>query len=563
MEAMINAWGGEGVLSSSAVFIMGTLGMFSGVVKADEKIHVRILDLEYKTEDRVTTDYGRALNFAKMYTDYYEIMYGSKPELVYDDITIYDIVDCRSTSVYSKYANNPLLSLGCTQEDISLDIENGVYGKPWLGEIFYSGKNDTFFRKLYDGIPKGNVITINCGGYRGGGTATTFIPMENVYSSPDHRVYRYMVISGPSTKFEFILTLPHPEIYKEYPELKNGFDIFEIPKVKNKILSSNPSLEQFSLHQDNLDTLDEYWNIVVNDQYKLSNLDPAFYASRFLDRLYSDISRVSATFINIKTDGKKFLNYDVTSNEYQPKEQKHWLHISNLINGLSIREILVNKADYNDGGVYAFGCSSGDKYSPNSLFDDTCRKRYWTFVVMSIVMVYYVHDVLITNEVPENSNSGGKVKGFFYFSKNTNKMPDEAKAALCKRTLDKVNLFLKSVVRSTICALREIDNKSDMTDLFPGRSRDIVDKIAFNSLRSDNKHSGSGDLSDYTVRLLISLIKSIDGLSTATKLGNMNQYFQEYVMNFPDIKEYSSDDGTLFCNKIIRHTMILAEQILK
>lgn len=564
MESLINAWGGEGVLSSTAVFIMGALGMFSGVVNAGEKVHVRILDLEYKTEDRVTTDYGRALSFAKMYTDYYEIMYDKKPELVCDDITIYDVVDCRnSTSVYTKYANNPLLSLGCTQEDISLDIENGIYGKPWLGEIFYSGENDTFFRKLYDGIPNGDVITINCGGYRGGGTATTFIPMENSYIPPDHRVHRYMVISGPSTKFEFNLTIPHPEIYINFPELKKGFDIFDIPTVKNKLLSFNPSLEQFVLHQENLDALDEYWNIVVNDQYKLSNLDPNFYASRFLDRLYSDISKVNATFINIKTDGKKLLEYDVTSNEYQPKEQKHWLHISNLINGLSIREILVNNGDYKDGAVYAFGNSSGNIFASHTLFNESCMKHYWTFIVMAALMTYYVHDALLLNEVPENApaNSGGLFKGIF--GKKTKGMSDEAKANLYLKALDNINIFLKTIVRNTLIALKEIDDKSDMTNLFPGDTRGIVDDITYKILRFNTRHSGAGSLSEYAFSILVKMIKSIDGFDRYMMLGRLNEHLQEYMKKFPDVEQFSSDDGTIFCNKIIRHTMMLAETIVK
>ncbi len=559
MESVVNAWGGEGVLTATAVFLMGALGMFRGTVSAGERIHVRILDLERPEDAPEMTDYKRACDFAKLYEECYRKLYGGEPELVYDDISIYDVADLKNgTSVSMKYGVNPLLSLGCTRDDIDLEISKGIYGKPWLGEVFYCGRDDTSFDKLYKDIDNYELVAINCGGYRGGGTAATFVPMENAYNPENHKLTRYMVVSGPSTRFKLRLKLRSPEMARMYAgipgleNLANGYDIFDIPEIREKMLTYSPDFEHFNLHQDNLRMLDDQWQAVVDDEKNLENLDPAYYAPRFLDRLYTDISQVSATFVNLKTDGKNLLDYDVTSDTYQPKIQTHKMHISSFINGLSVRELIANHKNYTDGGVYAFGYDGrGDTFSPDTLFNEAVAGAYSAFIITTIILTHYVNGVLSNKLIPFGQTK--QKKSFFLFSGGAKEMTtDETNA--CQAALASVKSFYSKYLIKCLYMLEEIDSVSDMTKL-------LVSQIP---TMGEQSAQGAGDagLLDSTVNEILNFMKAQSSIpSNINNMDFVKSCLQGMKESLPSISGYVGK-GELYGDKLVRLSMKTAQSIM-
>ncbi|MBR1529690.1 MAG: hypothetical protein IJ642_10380, partial [Oscillospiraceae bacterium] len=68
MDFYLNAWGGEGYLSSAALTVLGLMGMLDSI---PGKIHVRVLDFaEDSPDDR------RRKRLAAAYLKYYQTVFG-------------------------------------------------------------------------------------------------------------------------------------------------------------------------------------------------------------------------------------------------------------------------------------------------------------------------------------------------------------------------------------------------------------------------------------------------------------------------------------------------------
>ncbi|MCR5717523.1 MAG: hypothetical protein K6F80_00615, partial [Oscillospiraceae bacterium] len=303
MNTVINAWGGEGFLSAAAIILMGMMGMYQDALAPSEQMHLRVLDLAENSNDDM-----RRKALGNAYQKYYSVLFRREPEMVFDPLSIRDITSTaynpsESATIETKFRDSSLLSLGCTRQDAALEIRKGIYGKPWLGEMYYA---DVKFGKLYENFHQTELIIINCGGYRGGGTASTFIPLENASPLPAHiHGHRYVVVAGPATQFVHSVTIPYPEIYHIKSERLRDVDVFDVEKLIDKLTNDCVSPENYEKHEKNIAFLKKEWSMVQSSERDLRNLNPKYYASRFLDRIASDSSRVSAIFSACSKSSKR------------------------------------------------------------------------------------------------------------------------------------------------------------------------------------------------------------------------------------------------------------------
>ena len=118
MITIVNAWGGEGILSANALYVIGALGMLNGIFSENKCLHLRVLDLD-NSRGTTTTDFNRLLEWKKTYEEYYDLVYRDRRgKIVFDNISIDDVLPGRtSSSVNEKFGYSPFLSIGCSKED--------------------------------------------------------------------------------------------------------------------------------------------------------------------------------------------------------------------------------------------------------------------------------------------------------------------------------------------------------------------------------------------------------------------------------------------------------------
>ena len=572
METIINAWGGEGLLSSAALTVIGSMGLLRDA--PNQKIHLRVLDFAMESGDD-----ERRRRLSEAYKKYYPILYGCEPELVFDEVELNSIVNKdASGTILGKTGNADALALGCSLSDMKLNIDKGIYGKPWLGEIYYS---DIDFSKLYKDFASGSeVLIINCGGYRGGGTAATFIPIENMY--PLQLItHRYTVVAGPSTKFVYTVKMPHPEIYYINSFRLDEFSIFYIPDAVKILSSLSIPEEKAEKHRENMEYLENEYKKVLSDEHDYTNLDPRYYSSRFLDRIFSDSSKVSAVFINIKTDGEQLLPLDTTSKDIEPDLQTHNLHISSLLNALSIRAVIFGYEKYSGGKVYSFGTKAGECYEPNTLFDTQTKEKFWQFIAMTVLMAFFVHDCFLAPFMPqykritekwEKQRSGGVIRitqGLFgnMLGNTGSSGTDQLNSDFSGMILEKTEQFMIEFIRPVIRALREIDLTSDQTELFKENTGPIIIDILKGSGKKGERFSKENDPYDYIPRLITDIMTEIAWFSNkerSTLYKNTSGLFEVYVSDFPEHKgEMDRDGAEKYFSEIVRYTMEKAAGLVK
>lgn len=604
METLVNAWGGEGVLSFTAVYLMGCLGLYNGILPDNQKIHINVLDLDVNSPD-----YKRAVRFANMYEKYYSVLYDGEPAITFDRVDLPSIVKKSSsaTSAYGKFLSEDLLSLGCPKSDMRLNINTGIYGKPWLGEIFYS---DTDFKRLYSTLTGGSAAIINCGGYRGGGTATTFIPLENVQAPDGLVVRRYTVVSGPATKFKTNAII-YPDIYHGLPQELRDADIFtdDMESIKTQLLKYSFDAVNRGKHEQNLAQLE----LAKSASTDFANLNPNFYFSRFLDRMFSDISStVRATFVNIKTDGERILDYDITSDVYNPDLQNHMLHITNLLNALTIREIIANSDNdtYSGGKVFAFGTGSGTEFSSRTMFPRNEFFRYWQFLIMSLLTTFFIYDTLndpkSVSETLETQSKGGitgllRSVGRGKAASNTDNYTALVKAcceneAMAAQGTQYVQDFLRNFIYPVLIVLHEIDSTSHHKETANGAKVPFQTDMLFNiwnpflkftaeSIISTKKaqpadqnhaakpaHSQAYPLNNYMISTLkeffIQFNKKCRPADNQLDKSDVEQkvrtwWTDNYMASFPKWEGDSPDKFNEYCRSVIRHAMSESKTLLE
>ncbi|MCR5717527.1 MAG: hypothetical protein K6F80_00635 [Oscillospiraceae bacterium] len=339
------------------------------------------------------------------YTNFAGLLYGSDPAVRNNGVRIHTVAKIPAPPAHatleSKFPqSSDLLTLGCSEADMRLDIRRGIYGRPWVGEAYHSHSN---FNNLYSGA-NGDVMIANCSGYKGGGTAATFIPLSareasNVLNSMPGVHFTgqtFSIITGPSTEFAHSTRIPDVSIYGG--DIPSEVDLFEIPEMTDRLNKRNVNGTDRPTHESNIRALQDAYKRILDPESKKDyrQLNPSFYMGRFIDRIHSDASLTSCiNFVTLKPDlhpdQKGVFHYDITDEKFEPDNQDHMLHISNLINALIIQEIAVNHTQYTQpGSIYSFCCPSANYFNTADLFPGENSKQFYRFIAFSVILIKYV-----------------------------------------------------------------------------------------------------------------------------------------------------------------------------
>ena len=397
MQVFSNLWGGEGYLTSKSLLTMASVGMFNDIMDNENnimEIYYRCLDNNSESDDAKKSE-----KMGVAYRDYFKVVFADENSCLIDDNeTAKNFLPKEEKSLEKKYPNSEYLALGFSEDEMKLNIKNGIYGKPWIGEAYYADKD---FSPIYNSASD-NIIVVNCGGYKGGGTATTFIYLENRYDIAGLNpgvsgCKRFDAIVGPSTQFNKYVTLPHPELYNE-PSFRGKINRFEIEKILERLESKNINSANEGLHNENICFLEEKWKEIKNPERDLTTLNPNKYMSKFIDRINSDMTLTKVVpFINMKypltPDGDSY-NYDITSDRFSPDKQEHRLHITNLLNAVTIQEIALNhnSKDYVNGHIYTFCIPNSNKYTIDGVFRPEDATRLYRFLAFSTIIIKYIYN---------------------------------------------------------------------------------------------------------------------------------------------------------------------------
>lgn len=497
MQIFLNLWGGEGYLTSAMLLSMTSMGMFENV---PNQVFYRCMDFATGSDDD-----QRQENISKSQLEYYNIIFGKGNNVINDGVTINTIAiinDPQSTLV-GKFGKREHLAIGCSEADMNVNIKKGIYGKPWVGEAFHSNSN---FKALYEHAG-GNIVIINCGGYKGGGTAATFIPLENsmqVEKAMDNvsSSKRFSVIAGPSTTFCHTTPIPNYGIYSGIGlsgiDSNGNVDMFEIPEVVEglKKLSVPPASQ--NIHEANISALEAEYLKVYNPAEKRDyrNLNPNNYMGRFIDRIRSDetLSQVDASFINIKPNLKKVgnsFNYDITSDKFMPDNQAHKLHITNLINAVIIKELTENSSKYGGNNIYTFCSPTTDKFTVETVFNPEDAKKFYRFIIFSIIITKYVYSYFSNITAPGADTMLSKWActertGFFSkasFALGTDTEVGRLNNSLANNVRYELADFAYKYIQPVLKAFMDVEMTSDDVSFFPANKIQATNATFDNGIR--------------------------------------------------------------------------------
>ena len=621
-----NGFGGDGLLNGAALLAISSVGMlnnlktYNEVTENEEEPTIYLCCLDFTSD---SYDKTRWMSMAKAYKDYFDVVFNEpgaeatiKKMNVKTDSRIEDIVHFNREgrkSLANKFKDREKMALGFYAEEMDLDIFKGIYGKQNIGEVYHS---DADFTTLYEGNdPNDFVIVIDNGGYKGGGTAATLIPIEiGEFMGDNWR--KFIVVSGPSTSFK-TERLIKDETGKELrlPEgYNNPIDMFDA----EKILKNMDKLTQDKDEKAIIVALQD----IVSELRGHSDLNPQYYMGRFIDRIRSDtsIGKAHATVINMKPDclAGNIFKYDITSDEFQPDNQKHDLHITNLLNALTIQEVIVNYSSLSKNQIHTFCASPGvaaiKKYTLAGIFNANDARKFYRFLVFSAVLVQYVYPCF------DNLSLGCSEKLVNCWAQERKKLigwelpldtrttegnNNSAFAASVRKELAK---FLYEYVRSTLNVFMDIQKVSDKSsdrpdvDFFskapvPDNSPDFNEGI-FEIVNGMIEAIQSSDANTYVVKYIRTEVGDAGKISTdimdkvkkmiaalgkgqgerldkdyknALKAlsgsdGTGNDFFSRYAENFPTFGEIKkghrvwnsdvdiADEAKKYCKRIIRHT---------
>ena len=412
MDVYVNMWGGEGYLSAASMLTLACVGFYDDVKDASgSQVMFHFGCYDFVPDGN--SDKKRCKDLFAAYNKYYcGILKNVAPVVVDTNVSIINMVQgANPKTLDNKYhASRQFLAFGCNRSDITTDLSQGIYGKPWVGEAYYA---DSIFHQIYNGA-NGNIVVINCGGYKGGGTAATFIPLENRHNIQSQNpnvtsAERFNIIVGPSTTFDRRVVYPNKGIYNN-AMYDNGVDLFAIPDVIEKLNAMITGVGNEHLHEANVKCLEtEYKKVYDPDAHggpvDRRSLNPINYMPRFVERVESDVTmgQVSANFINLKPNLSSVsngeFNYDVTCDRFAPDGQAHKLHITNMLSAAEIKEIATNHSSYTGGKVMVFQNPSADTFTLDGVLDQDDVKKAIHFVIFSMLITDYAFNCFndITN----------------------------------------------------------------------------------------------------------------------------------------------------------------------
>ena len=412
MDVYVNLWGGEGFLSATSMLALACVGFYDDIKDAAGSP----VEFHFGCYDFISSsnfDNLRCKALFNAYKKYYcGMLRKNVPVITETGADIRSMVKgIFPMTMENKYYNSREgLAFGLTNSEIFADMSHGTYGKSWISEAFYA---DSVFHQIYNGA-NGNIVVINCGGYKGGGTAATFIPLENKYDIQAHNpnvtsAERFNIIAGPSTTFDRRVVYPNKGIYN-HAMYDNGVDLFAIPDVIEKLNTLIAGVGNEHLHEANVKYLEtEYKKVFDPDALggpvDKKSLNTINYMPRFVERVESDVTmgQVSANFINLKPnlspDSNGEFNYDVTCDRFTPDGQAHKLHITNMLSAVEIKEIATNHSSYTGGKIIVFQDPSSDKFTLDGVLDQEDVKKAIHFVIFSMLITDYAFNCFndITN----------------------------------------------------------------------------------------------------------------------------------------------------------------------
>ncbi len=562
MQVYLNLWGGEGFLTCASFLAMASVGMFNDAKDSageNMEIHYRCLDFTDSSPDDT-----RWRQLSAAYQKYFKFIFGDKAvnSVVQDDVTILSIANFTSPpTLEGKYHDKTKLSLGCKEHDMILNIHNGIYGKPWVGEAYHA---DSSFDRLYQQAT-GDIIIVNCGGYKGGGTAATFIPLENGYDVAGNtnakNAVRFNVIAGPSTEFYHMTQIPNFGIYNgRVSGITKEVDLFDIPQVIERLEACAFGGAESGTHKGNIEFLRKEYQRVVSPDHDYSNLNPKFYMARFIDRIRSDASlkKVNASFIHIKPNPRVengSYRYDCTSDAFQPDNQDHKIHITNMLNAVAIQEIVINHANSNyTGGKICTFCAANDKYTARGVFLPEDSRKLYRFIAFSVIMTKYVYsyfdditrngaDIMMAKWALEIRRGLSAVRAIR--EETTEGQLNRAFANTVKKEIAKMAF---SYIKPVFEIFKNVEDTSDDVDFFSKTAIDgntdslytiiskIVDSIYFDEEEKIHPIDDANVIKEQTEKALAVLLTikgqfSIDAIRGADKSGK--GFLDKYQSQFP------------------------------
>ena len=617
----INFWGGEGYLSAYALLAMGAVGMLDNLknTKTDpndkNKVITSDVTMTYDCLDYAenSVDEANVNRLQKSLDTYYKSIFGPDSRLsvkkgqkkISDDVSRLP-ANTEKADLKTKFKSSENLYIGISKGDTEIDIRNGIYGKPWVGEVYHSSAT---FAALYDNT---QTIIINCGGYKGGGTAATFMNLCN--SKRKEEALYYNIIAGPSTQFKHREELPHPGIYghNNYLPDVSIFDFFdildELTEIKARISRSESSVNE-KQNEENISFINGKITELELTREKC-DLDPKYYMPRFIDKLRSDntIGQIQATFIHIKHDMKKVgdsYNYDFSSDRFRADQQVHYLHYTNLLNANAAKEIAEHNTSYTGGRIFTSGDPDHSKFTIDGIFSAEDASKLYKFILFSVLLTGYTYKWFDDLEAPEGDTLREKwmrrIKPFKVFGKSiaaTDQKKEEGKqnSAFSVEVKKQIVNFAWSYIRPVLQCFEDIDRISEEVSFFPeedirdaeGRTevphgmngivKGIISSISQGGISIADDVRGSTQKRLAAIAMNKFSFKDFDSTLTAIKgnEGNKTDFLHSYQENFPvfgnkdDIHSWNEDDekdlgkaGEKYFKDILKYTYDTVSKFFK
>jgi len=407
MNVVVNAWGESGALNACAFLSAACLGL----VDNNNKIIVRSICFNNETAEN-----KRLEQLGEIYSYLCHSLYGIDSSIIVKSITVNSIINnvIARPSLVNLYdgneLNKKLLSLGCSDSDLTQNISNGMSGNTSLGEAYFS--NPAVLEYLYsdedtNALFVNGTIIINTGDLCSDSTAITFIPLEN-RMDVNINIYRYNVLNGPSIKKSDEIAIRNSSEFR--PMVSSKVDVFDIPEVianLYKSFNSASASERNRMYYDLINLEQDYAGI-NSDNNDHSRYDSKGYPEKFIESLRSMSGAVSATFINLKTDGSNLLDRDVIGKDILSNDTYSRINIVNLLSALSISEIISNREHYTNGGVYGFTGDSAESFNIFSLLDRNKIKISSKFIVSAILL----HNTIYSN-IPSDTQLYQTIKSIY------------------------------------------------------------------------------------------------------------------------------------------------------
>ncbi len=225
-DVVINAFGGEGTLFTRT--FLTAYPAWSWDTPQNYDLYLRWIDLANAVGNNADTDAGKTDRILKIYDQTVSELAAtvfSVPRLHCDTLQLPESA-AKLSNAYNAHPNRSLLALAFTNAEQEADHSKGFQGDPCAGTVCLRGGGSPLPEHYFE--PKnvnGMVLTdiktwITVGGFRGGGTATTLVPLE-----AEERIKQNQVTGATSV---LVAALPYSKHEDDpndsvHPQLKSDY----------------------------------------------------------------------------------------------------------------------------------------------------------------------------------------------------------------------------------------------------------------------------------------------------------------------------------------------------